>query len=52
MPSPPAMSEARKMASLAAAKSASSGKATPAMNRDMVKPMPPSAPAPHNWRHE
>jgi hypothetical protein len=36
------------MAILAAAKSARSGKAMPAMNRDIVNPMPPSVPAPHN----
>ena len=40
------------MAILAAGGSTWSGKATPAMNRDIVNPMPPRAPAPHNWRHE
>ena len=47
-PSPAAVKEARKIAIFAAAKSAWSGNAAPAMNRDIVKPIPPSAPAPHN----
>ena len=37
--------EAAKTATLAAAKSAGAGNAWPAMNSDMVKPMPASAPA-------
>ena len=36
----------------AAAKSSRTGKAWPAMNNDMVKPIPASAPAPASCRHE
>ena len=44
--------EAAKTAILAASKSASARKASPAMNNDMVKPIPASAPAPANCAHE
>jgi hypothetical protein len=37
---------------LAAAKSAPAGNAWPAMNSDIVKPMPARAPAPASWRHD
>jgi hypothetical protein len=47
-----ASKEAANTATLAAAKSASAGKAWPAMNSDIVKPIPASAPAPTSWRHE
>jgi len=42
------------IAIFAAANSVSSGNASPAMKRDIVKPMPASAPAPApaTWRHE
>ena len=39
-PASPATAEAQKIATLAAVKSAGSGKAWPAMNSDIVKPMP------------
>ena len=39
-----------KTATFAAACVAGSAKASPAMNSDMVKPMPASAPAPSRWR--
>jgi hypothetical protein len=48
VPITPARIDAMKIAILAAAKSAASGKASPAMNNDIVKPMPASAPAPAN----
>jgi hypothetical protein len=47
-----AATEAPNTAIFAAAKSAAAGNACPAMNSDMVKPMPASAPAPANWRQE
>ena len=40
------------MAILAAANAAGAGNACPAMNSDMVKPMPASDPAPASCRHE
>ena len=51
-PTSAARIEAANTAILAAAKSPGSGKAWPAMNSDMVKPMPASAPAPASWRQE
>ena len=44
--------EAANTAILAAAKSVSTGNAWLAINSDMVKPIPASAPAPINCRHE
>ena len=52
VPNIPAASEAIKMAIFAAAKSAAAGNASPAMNSDIVKPMPASAPAPASLRQE
>ena len=49
---PPEMIDATNTAILAAAKSVAVGNAWLAMNSDMVKPIPASAPAPANCRHE
>ncbi len=44
--------EAVNTAIFAAAKSCAAGKAWPAMNNDIVNPMPASAPAPASCAHE
>ena len=44
--------DAANTAIFAAAKSSATGNAWPAMNSDIVNPMPASAPAPNSWRHE
>src|SRR6266404_5312824 len=44
--------DAANAAIFAAAKSNGAGSACAAMNNDMVKPMPASAPAVASWRHE
>jgi hypothetical protein len=44
--------EAANTATLAAAKSLDAGNAWPAMNNDMVKPIPANAPAPISCGHE
>ena len=51
-PATAARTEAANTAIFAAAKSASSGNACAAMNSDIVKPMPASAPAPASCRQE
>lgn len=50
VPTTPATIEAVKMAIFAAVKSAASENASPAIKRDIVKPMPASAPAPASCR--